>query len=200
MCIISLVVGELQTNCYLVIDESTQKCLIIDPGEEGDFISQKLLDLRVRPEAILLTHGHYDHCLATLEITLNFHLPTYLHPKDLFLYHQATKSSTHWSRSPEALKTPPSRPLSHGQVISFGDSQLQTIHTPGHTPGSVCFYDPGILFSGDTLFVHGVGSTHHSYSSAPHLRQSLSLLKNLPPDTLIYPGHESFGIEIASLP
>lgn len=211
MEIICLTVGDLATNCYLVTDEETRETLIIDPADEGDFISTTLLENKLVPKTIILTHGHYDHCLATLELKLNFDLPIYLHSKDLFLYEKAHFSAKHFSH----LTIPKLPQIDHfivdGEEIQFGNSSLKVLHTPGHTPGSVCLVTPllarvgssrpisgnPVLFTGDTIFVNGVGSTDHAYSSRPDLKKSLSKLRSEVPNlrsSLIYPGHEDFGV------
>ncbi len=210
------------TNCYLAVDEATQKCLIIDPGDEGDFITTSILENKLSSVGILLTHGHYDHCLAALELKLNFNIPIYLHQKDLFLYKKAHISASYWStislvkgRSGVAERDlnfhlpPIDIFLTDKQNIPFGDSSLMVLHTPGHTPGSCCFYispvkgrsgeaerDSSHLFTGDTLFATGSGKADRSYSSLPALRKSISGIKKDFPDALIYPGHEDFGVFI----
>lgn len=218
MEILCLTVGDLATNCYLVTDEETRHTLIIDPGDEGDFISTAILENKLIPKAVILTHGHYDHCLAVLELKLNFSLPIYLHPKDLFLYKKAHLSASYWSPT-SPLKgrfrrgrgsIPHLPPIDHflndQEIITFGNSSLKVLHTPGHTPGSICLLSSSTtydlrpttsLFTGDTLFVNGVGSTNHSYSSKSDLQKSLHHLQStihaLPNSPLIYPGHEDFG-------
>ncbi len=156
MEVITLSLGEQQTNCYLLIDEATQKTIIIDPADEADFISTTILEKKLVPEAILLTHGHYDHCMGVLELKLNFNIPIFLHKDDLFLYKNANKSSSFWSknqnrsvipgltRNPSPiLKLPPiNHFLTDNQIITFGESSLKVVHTPGHTPGSCCFVSP----------------------------------------------------------
>ena len=96
MEITTLTVGPLQTNCYLLSYPQTQKTIIIDPGEEADFITQEVLQKDLKPTLIFLTHGHFDHVLGSLELKLNFNLPLALHPLDLKLYHQAPQSSFYW--------------------------------------------------------------------------------------------------------
>ncbi|KKT94533.1 MAG: Metallo-beta-lactamase family protein [Candidatus Collierbacteria bacterium GW2011_GWA1_45_15] len=228
MEIITLTVGDLATNCYLVTDEDTGETLIIDPGDEGDFISTTLLEKKLIPQAIILTHGHYDHCLACLELKLNFNIPIYLHQADLFLYQKAHLSAPFWSnktphrvipgltRNPGLLTLPPiDHFLTDNQTITFGNSLLQVLHTPGHTPGSCSFLISPVkgrngkaergsgLFTGDTLFAHGVGRTDHSYSSPSDLQKSLSKLRTITLEhktpLLIYPGHEDFGFSRAIL-
>lgn len=207
MTILPLVVGDLRTNCYIVSDPSTGRCLIIDPADEADFISTTILEHKLTPVGIILTHGHYDHCLGVLELKLNFNIPIYLHKEDLFLYKSADRSAKHWSsslrdtprQSSTIFKLPPvDSYLEDGQTITFGDASLSVIHTPGHTPGSICLYNAPHLFTGDTLFADAVGRTDLSYSSASDLKKSLATIKALPDETLIYPGHEEFGISIPS--
>lgn len=198
---ICLTVGNLQTNCYLVVDKKTKETIIIDPGDEADFITTTILEHKLIPKAILLTHGHYDHCLGTLELKLNFNLPIYLHQDDLFLYQKAHLSAKHFSK----INTPqlPSIDfyLTVNQIITFGDSSVQTLHTPGHTPGSCCFISKNheqkvskSLFTGDTLFASGPGKADHKYSSKSDLQKSLKNIYSFLQKTLIYPGHEDYKI------
>ena len=192
----SFSVGELQTNCYLVIDEESSSCLIIDPGEDADFLTSEILSLRLKPQAILLTHGHYDHVLACLELKLNFNIPIYLNPKDVFLYQKAASSAGHFSHS-SALKQPATLPLP--KSITLGTNVLTVMPTPGHTPGSVCFYSAPHLFVGDTIFENGVGRTDFAYSSSQDLKKSIASIISLPEETLIYPGHENTPVFLSSL-
>lgn len=209
----SLTVGPLQTNCYLLVDDQTNQTIIIDPGDEADFISSVILENKLIPVGILLTHGHYDHCLGVLELKLNFNIPIYLHQSDLFLYQKAAGSAKFWSkkyvipgmtRNPYKLIPLPTIDifLEDNQIIYFGESSLKVIHTPGHTPGSCSFLTNESLFSGDTLFATGAGKADHSYSSKLDLKNSLlrlqSTIHNLPAgrQVYIYPGHENFGFEL----
>lgn len=189
-------VGELQTNCYLIWDEDTRECFIIDPGDDADFLTTEILQLKLKPLGILLTHGHYDHCLACLELKLNFNLPIYLNPKDNFLYQNATKSADHWSAT-KALKQPLPSPMP--SEIILGEKTIKVISIPGHTPGSVCFYISPHLFVGDTVFEDGVGRTDFSYSSGPDLQKSLAKILSYPENTLLYPGHENSPVELSTL-
>ena len=206
MVIKCLRVGNLTTNCYLTIDEGTSETLIIDPGDEGDFISTVVLENQLLPTGILLTHGHYDHCLAALELKLNFNIPIYLHQKDLFLYEKAHLSAKHFSGLFSPKLPPVDKYLAEDDRINFGNSILKVIHTPGHTPGSCCFLSSSeirdlrsdILFTGDTLFANGVGRSDLSYSSKSDLQKSLSKLRTISHEQqtspLIYPGHEDYGV------
>lgn len=197
MQIKTLTVGQLQTNCYLLTDELSQQTLIIDPGDEADFITTTILENKLKPVAMVLTHGHYDHCLAVLELQLNFNIPIYLHQDDLFLYKKAHSSAKHFSNINIPALPAVKNFLEDKQTILFGESSLQVIHTPGHTPGT-CWCPPDKnLFAGDTLFTTGPGVADHSYSSKSDLQKSLhnlqSKIQDLKSTIYIYPGHEDWG-------
>lgn len=192
----TLSVGQLQANCYLVWDRDTNDCLIIDPGDDADYITTEIINLKLKPKAILLTHGHYDHVLACLELKLNFNLPIFLNPKDNFLYQKADRSAGHWSKN-KALKQPLTKPLP--EKIKLGKELIKVIKTPGHTPGSVCFYCSPHLFVGDTIFENGVGRTDFSYASSSDLKKSINSIFKLPDETLIYPGHETTPVFLQDL-
>jgi glyoxylase-like metal-dependent hydrolase (beta-lactamase superfamily II) len=206
--IFTLTFGQLETNCYIVGDRESSDCLIIDPADEGDLITQKILDEKLHPTAIILTHGHFDHVLACLEVKLNFDIPVHLHPLDNFLLKQAQKSARHFLGLNVDPVPPADLPLADDQVISLGAENLKVLHTPGHTPGSICLIQlsadscqQSAVFTGDTLFSDAVGRTDLSYSSSKDLQSSLKKLSSrakprdpsipvgMTQDPLIYPGH-----------
>lgn len=211
LAIDKLTVGDLEANCYLVSSEVSPRtvarrdssevipirneCIIIDPGDDADFIADTITHEKLKPTAIVLTHGHFDHVLGCLELKLNFGIPIYLHEKDKKLYSSANQSALHWLKK-KTLKVPPiDRFIKEGDKIKIGDEQLTVIETPGHTPGSLCLYDgKRNLFTGDTLFKDGVGRTDFSYSRPLQLIKSLDKLKKLPESTIIYPGHGDSAI------
>lgn len=190
-----LILGELQTNCYLVYDQNTKQGIIIDPADDANFISEQVLSLKIVPTGIYTTHGHFDHLLAANELQLAFAIPFYVHEKDLFLVNNLAKNAAFWTkrkiieRSPKEVR--PLRGQTSTRTVLGKDSPFQVIHTPGHTPGSICLHFPeeNILFTGDTLFSDGVGRTDLSYSSEKDLALSLEKISKLPPKTKIYPGH-----------
>ena len=197
----TLTVGDLETNCYLVASSQVEaECIIIDPGDDADFISETIINQKLKPLAIILTHGHFDHVLGCLELKLNFDIPIHLHKNDLKLYSSANQSAKHWLKK-NTLEVPPiDQFIKEGDEIKIGSEKLVVIETPGHTPGSIClFYSPphnskfiihnSILFSGDTLFKDGVGRTDFSYSKPLQLTKSLERIFKRPPETAIYPGH-----------
>ncbi len=208
----------MQANCYLVSCSTWEvghECIIIDPGDEAEFISSEILAQKLKPVAIVLTHGHFDHVLGCLELQLNFAIPILINQRDEKLYHSANKSATHWQGLPGDPVPQTLQFIKQGDEIKFGEEKLTVIETPGHTPGSICLYTPPqpspsqgrgksfsppakgeikrgyhpyILFTGDTLFADGIGSTNHSYSSPTTLQKSLQKIKRLHAG-IIYPGH-----------
>jgi len=193
MDITTLTVGPLQTNCYLLTHPETFQTIIIDPGEEADFISQQIIDKDLKPLLILLTHGHFDHVLGSLELKLNFNLPIALPSLDLSLYQQAPKSSFYWTKQSPPPLSPPNILIKNDYQLPQPFSHFTIIPTPGHTPGSISLYSKKdrLLFSGDTLFADGIGRTDFPYSSSLDLHSSLQTLLKLPPQTIVYPGHGS---------
>jgi hydroxyacylglutathione hydrolase len=189
-----LVVGKLQTNCYLASCSKTGEAVVIDPGDDGGFIIQKILDLKLRPKFILATHGHFDHVLAVTELKLAFRIPFLIHKDDIFLLKRLRETANYflgYDAYPEVRKPDVDGYLNGDAILSFGGERLKIVETPGHTPGGVCFYGVGALFAGDTLFHQGLGRTDLSYSSFEELTKSLEKLSKLPGETVVYPGHGS---------
>lgn len=191
-----LPVGQLTTNCYLIFDHQTKEGLIIDPGDDADYIMRIIADEQLKPLKILATHGHFDHILAAMELRLNYQIPFLIHKKDEFLVKNSQRSAEHFLSTEIILPPPPiDEFLKEGQKILFGKYYLQVLETPGHTPGSVCFHlkTDNLLFCGDTIFKEGVGRTDFSYSSPDDLEKSLQKIFSLPRETTLYPGHGPQG-------
>lgn len=183
--------GQLDTNCYLVWCEKTHEAIVIDPADEGGFISEKILELDLKPITIVLTHGHFDHILGLLELKLNFaKTPILMHQDDLFLLKSVQKRAKHWLKMKVDPAPPPDKFITDGDEIKFGQKILKVMHTPGHTPGSICLYNDKIMFTGDTLFADGIiGRTDFSYSDPKKMQQSLQKIKKLSGSRKMYPGH-----------
>jgi len=186
-----LIVGQLQTNCYLVWEEETKKGLIIDPGDDAEYILNRIKDLEIKPEMILATHGHFDHVLGVFELKMALKIPFLIHQEDLFLLKRADKTAGYFRGIKDGFVPSADGFLKENEKISFGqNSQLKVIETPGHSPGGVAFFSRGVVFSGDTLFKQGVGRTDFSYCSQADLIDSIkNKLFKLPDKTIIYPGH-----------
>lgn len=195
MKIRTLPVGQLEANCYLVWEETTHKGVIIDPGDEGGYLAEEVLREGIKLQAILATHAHFDHVMAAWELQTTFKIPFYLHQADRSILAYMPQSAAFWLK----IKNEPAIPLptidqdlKEGQKIALGSDHLEVIHTPGHTPGSVCFYLPRekLVFSGDTLFANGdVGRTDLPGGSKEALQKSLAIIFELPEVTEVLPGH-----------
>jgi len=184
-----LIVGQLQTNCYLVWNQISKKAIIIDPGDDADYILHKIQDLGLKPKLIIATHGHFDHVLAVTELKLAFQIPFLIHQADLFLIRRVSETAKYFTGLKADPFLPPDRFIKEKDQLKFGQEKLKVIETPGHTPGSICLYQKGTLFSGDTLFASGTGRTDFSYASSEELKISLKKLFQLPLKTVVYPGH-----------
>jgi glyoxylase-like metal-dependent hydrolase (beta-lactamase superfamily II) len=185
-------VGRLQTNCYLLVSENSNQCLIVDPGDSAELISSEILRQNLEPQTIIATHGHYDHIMAAQELQVAFDIPFMVHQQDEFLVNELQNRAKHWIQR-EIVEQPPelSAYLEDEQLIQLGQEQIKVIHTPGHTPGGVCFQetDGRILLTGDTIFSDGVGRTDLSYSSSADLKKSVKKIRQEYEDCHAYPGH-----------
>jgi len=184
-----VVVGQLKTNCYLAWDEESLEAVIIDPGDDGDYIIRRICDFNLSPKYILATHGHFDHILAVTELKLAFKIPFLMHRADLFLLKRASRTTKFFMGFQADPCLPADKFIKEGDKIKFGKESLKVIETPGHTPGGIAFYSPGILFSGDTIFAEGIGRTDFSYSSSKDLHKSVEKLLKFSPKTIIFSGH-----------
>jgi len=184
-------VGQLQSNCYLVYDSQSKEGVIIDPGDDADFVLNRLRDLEIKPLFILATHGHFDHVMAVEELKLALKIPFLINQKDLFLIKRTVPTARFFTGERGVLSPQTDRFLKEGdQIIFGGEKQLKVIFTPGHSPGGVAFLGRGVVFTGDTLFAQGVGRTDLSYSSRQDLLDSIkNKLFKLPDETIVYPGH-----------
>ncbi len=200
MILEKLTVGFFGTNCYLVGCARTREALVLDPGAEGSRIAEKIEELDLRIKAVVNTHGHIDHILANSRIKSLSRAPLMLHREDLNLYSKPGFLLSFLTRKLPA----PEEHLEEGDSITAGELQFKVIHTPGHTPGGVCLYREGHLFTGDTLFAGGVGRTDMRGGSMKQLLQSIKdKLLPLPESTTIYPGHgpsSTLGEEIRNNP
>ncbi len=153
-------VGPLGCNCTLLADEASRECVVIDPGDDGDHILMELAKLGLKVIAVVHTHAHIDHIGATGEVARVTQAPTYLHAGDRFL-HEMVATQAELTGLPVPAASTMERALTDGLALRFGQHELGVMHTPGHTPGSVCFVLAGadLCFSGDTLFAQGIGRT-----------------------------------------
>lgn len=171
-----LALGEYQTNCYIVRNRE-DACVVIDPGFEPDTVLAQVKSLGLNVEAILLTHGHFDHVGGVQAITQAQSCPVYMAPEDLKL--------------PAFLTRPlgPTIDVAGGDVLDLAGVQFRVLHTPGHTQGSVCYLTDNALFSGDTLFAGSCGRTDLYGGDMVQMQQSLARLDALDFHGHVFPGH-----------
>lgn len=186
-----IVVGPVQTNCYFLKHKETGELVIADPGAEAERIIYALEKLQGKPAAILLTHGHYDHICAANELREHYGIPVYAaKAEEGLLADTYSNLSADWSGVPYTVKADVY--LGDSAVFEAGGFSVKMLLTPGHTPGSCCYWieDEGVCLSGDTVFCGSCGRTDLPGGSMSSMRQSLNrLLHLLPGSTEIYPGH-----------
>ncbi len=185
-----IVVGLFQENCWVVGSRRTRAGVVIDPGDEPERILELARDLGVEVRYIINTHAHLDHIMAVPAVQRATGAHFLLHPADREVAAQAGQSAARWLGRAVEPPPAPDAPLQDGDVVEVDGLRLQVIHTPGHTPGSVCFYTDGLLFSGDTLFYGSVGRTDLPGGNHAQLMNSIiDKLLALPDDTIVLPGH-----------
>ena len=176
MNIHTLPLGAYQTNTYIV--ENGGHCVIIDAGYAPEVILRFLRDHNLMADAILLTHGHFDHVGAVRELAVELECPVYLHEKELSMPPMMTAGPLYYTHT-----------YGEGDRLQLAGISFRVLHTPGHTPGSVCLIAANHLFSGDTLFAGSCGRTDFPGGDWATIRKSLARLSGMTEDLLVHPGH-----------
>ena len=170
MRIIRLELGPYGTNCYIVVCKATGDSLLVDaPAEAGKILSALK---GTKPGCIVMTHDHFDHTQALKEVKDSLNIPIAAHPPDA-----------------GQLPCPADIELKDGDTLRAGQLAFKVVHTPGHTPGSICLYAAGCLLAGDTIFPGGPGHTATAADLATVVQSIITKVLPLPDDTVIYPGH-----------
>ena len=170
--------GSYQTNCYIVYEDDSPECIVIDPGYEPDTVLRAIRGVKKNLAAILLTHGHFDHVGAVKILAADTDCKVYIHENDLSLPATLTAGPLYYTHT-----------YGEGDVLTIAGVTIRVLHTPGHTPGCVCLLVEDNLFSGDTLFRDSCGRTDLPGGNGAEIFKSLRRLAALPGDYRVLPGH-----------
>lgn len=174
----TLPLGAYQTNCYIAWGEGSDECIVIDPGYAPEQVILEGSDLGKKIAAVLLTHGHFDHVGGVRGIVEITGCPVYIHENELSQPEQMTAGPLYYTCT-----------YGEGDTLTLAGVSLRVLHTPGHTPGSVCLLAERTLFAGDTLFQNSIGRTDFPGGSFAQMQKSLQRLKDLPENLRVLPGH-----------
>ncbi|MBE6687802.1 MAG: MBL fold metallo-hydrolase [Ruminococcaceae bacterium] len=193
MKILTFILGSVRTNAFICVDPETSKCVVIDPGCDGEGIYRKIAERNLTLEYILLTHGHFDHIMACKVLKEKTGAKIAIHAYDnemlvdpMLSYAMQFAGSNFTCGNADIF-------LNDGDTINCGNMSFKVIHTPGHTKGSCTFVAEESMFTGDTLFAGDVGRTDLHGGSEKILSNSLKKLFSLEGDYRIYPGHGNFS-------
>jgi hydroxyacylglutathione hydrolase len=187
MLVETFTIGMLSANCYVASSQETKEATIIDPGIDFSSEAEPILDYiiakKLNVKFIVNTHGHDDHIKGDAFFQQKFNVPICIHILD-----------EHFIEDLEKGSFPPNLLFKDGSLIKVGNESLKVLHTPGHTPGSICLVGEKLVFTGDTLFAGGIGRTDFPGGSMSEMRASLKKLMELPLNLLVYPGHGETSI------
>ena len=189
MIIKTLTVGPIQANCFILGCEDTLEAVVIDPGDEADRILLGLAESNLTAKLIVNTHGHFDHVGANKRLKEATGAPILIHSLDAPMLSQLSSSAAAWGLA--ADNSPgPDRELKDGDEVIFGNTVLNVIHTPGHTPGGISLFADNYVFVGDTLFAGSIGRTDFPGGSFKTLKESIQKkLFVLDDEVRVYAGH-----------
>jgi hydroxyacylglutathione hydrolase len=192
LSVVSFILGPVETNSYLVADDSTCEAAVIDPAGQGELILEEAVRRGWRVGHIWLTHGHFDHLggAAAVADGTNPSPPVAMHPEDYWLWRNEGGAPFFGLRIDPGPE--PTIDFFHGQILRLGKVEFEVRHTPGHTPGHVVFHCPveKILFCGDVIFMGSIGRTDLPGGSFEILMESIrTQILSLPDETRLFPGH-----------
>ncbi len=188
MIIKKLVVGPLENNCFIIADEKSKECFVVDPGDEPDRILDLIRENNFIVRYIVCTHAHFDHVAAVPDIKEETKAKIILHKEDLDIYRSTKNQAALWGYEVDPLPEPDIF-VSEGDILEVGDLKFEVFHTPGHSQGSICLYGKGIVITGDTLFAGSVGRTDLHGGDINKLKKSFKRLISLPDEVKVLTGH-----------
>lgn len=191
MKIEKFVIGQVATNCYLVINEVANEIVIVDPAICPDYLMSHVKNKGYVPKAILLTHGHFDHVMGIDGWLDAYNIPVYHHEEETKVLENPNINLSNMVRENYIFQN--GKSLKDGESIEVAGMNFRVIHTPGHTMGGCCYYveEENVLFSGDTLFYKSIGRTDFPTGDTETLVKSIKeKLFCLPEDVMVYPGHD----------
>jgi len=188
MVIKKLVVGPLECNCYLIVDEHSKATLLVDPGDEPDEIIDVINENNLKIKYIICTHAHFDHVGAVSDIKQKTGAPIIIHHDEQEIYAGTREQAALWGFELGEFPVPDIL-VSEGDMLEIGSLKFKIIHTPGHTPGSICLLGKEILITGDTIFAGSVGRTDLHGGDMLQLKNSFKRLISLSEEIKILPGH-----------
>ncbi len=185
------VLGPVATNAYLLYDESSKRGIVFDPGMEPKVLLDRINQLSLTIEAVLLTHTHFDHIGGLEELRSLTNAPVYVHQlEQSWLQDPMLNGSGRWDECPNMSYPAAEMEVKGGEIVTFLGKTFQVLFTPGHSPGSIAFYDGAAVFAGDALFRGAIGRTDLPSGDYDTLISSIeNRLFILPDDTIVYPGH-----------
>lgn len=184
----TIVVGQLEENCYVIGDEASREAIVVDPGDEPDRILEVIRENGLKVKAIVCTHAHFDHIGAVGDIKKETGARVLIHEDEIELYRGAKDQGALWGIEIDDIPEPDGF-LHEGDKVRFGSAELTVLHTPGHSPGGICLLGEGIVLTGDTLFQGSVGRTDFHGGSASDLKSSFRRLLGLNDDIKVLSGH-----------
>ncbi len=188
MIIKKFVVGPLENNCFLVIEDVSKETFITDPGDEPDRIMDFVNENNLKVKYLVCTHTHFDHVGAVSDLKKDTGAKIVIHKDDLPIYESSQDHAAVWGFEIDPLPQPDVF-VSDGDTIAIGNLQFEILHTPGHSPGGICIYGEGFVITGDTLFAGSVGRTDLPGGDIQKLKASFKRLMSLSDGVKVLPGH-----------